>query len=67
MVIQRKLFWKLLTTGFMFLLDLFRGMDGGLKLHVPFFFFGGGGGGLLGDAKVEKWGDHQKKKEILYK
>ena len=45
----------------MFLLDLFRGMDGGLKLHVPFFFFLGGGA-LLGDSKVEKWGDHQKKK-----
>ena len=38
-VILRKLFGKLLTTGSMFLLDLFWGMEGGwglLKLHVLF-------------------------------
>ena len=49
----------------MFLLDLFWGMEGGLKLYVPFFFFWGGA--LLGDSKVEKWGDHQKKKFFINK
>ena len=51
----------------MFLLDLFWGMEGGLKLYVPFFLGGGGGGALLGDSKVEKWGDHQKKKFFINK
>ena len=50
----------------MFLLDLFWGMEGGLKLYVPFFFFWGGGA-LLGDSKVEKWGDHQKTKFFINK
>ena len=39
-VILRKLVRKLLTTGLMFLLDLFLGMEGGrvsVKLHVPFW------------------------------
>ena len=49
----------------MFLLDLFWGMEGGLKLYVPFFL--GGGGALLGDSKVEKWGDNQKKKFFINK
>ena len=48
----------------MFLLDLFWGMEGGLKLYVPFFL---GEGALLGDSKVEKWGDHQKKKFFINK
>ena len=48
----------------MFLLDLFWGMEGGLKLYVPFFW---GEGALLGDSKVEKWGDHQKKKFFINK
>ena len=48
----------------MFLLDLFWGMEGGLKLYVPFFW---GAGALLGDSKVEKWGDHQKKKFFINK
>ena len=30
-----------------------------------FFFLGGGA--LLGDSKVEKWGDHQKKKFFINK
>ena len=37
----------------MFLLDLFWGMEGGLKLYVPFFL---GGGGFVGRFKSGKMG-----------
>ena len=41
--------------------------DGGRVEIVCAFFFLGGGGALLGDSKVEKWGDHQKKKFFINK
>ena len=67
MVILRKLVRKLLTTGFMFLLDLFLGMKGGWGLLNCMCLFLGGRGGLLGDLNAEKWSDHQKKKVFINK